>query len=886
MLQLPCAVTTAVIMCADRNTVFKKLRQQSDFESLFWDDEFSHPLRLLFQNASSMRLKMSIVEKHIEMLTVTQERENELFWQEAAASNLLAFLYLFIYKYQEALKQLNLTLEHAPNNLNAIVGTIRILEKQQLRNSEAQKKVDQYKRLTENSEEMEQQILICRGEIAYACSFISSDFYMQAVDRYEALLRVDSKDELSGYMIRWKYHLAYTYNRMLNKGHREKLVQKLGTKDIVEVFNKISELYDAVIRSNDEFYKGKAMIDVVDTYKKCETFGNCENVQLIFPYACSPDEYVKRATDTAPLDPHVLERCGRHYRQRASNKKNFEEAVEIFDQLLELHPSRHVAWHHKGLACRALWHIVGKYDDVAKLYNNSARKGNKRGVRMQRRIYGQSPRVDGALAAHCHQTDDSVPVLTGQEASHRDTPDDEQVTVAQDIPSNSRGAPHNAPRALPTLPAKNRRGIGDLPRQPKKPDLFDRLRTSNPAAKDNTSRQFLEQAKECFERAKGITKGTCSPYIVDLARSLISLGKNDAAETEFETASIKLARTMNDNDATYLYEQWALLRHDRHDLAKQHTTADEARLKDVASLYRQAILYAVRAREKSRIAFYKLRDLLHDELQLDDTNAAAKMEYRVLYDSVEKYGESKEMLVTALKNEEETRVTAWQLITLLRARRQRHDASAAFMYLTALHEANQLDLDDDSPAPDTELSNKQLLIDVVYQLVRRRRHHRDDHSGDDSGTVVDDQDSGQTFGEVFRWMVGKRRISKFITVAPADGPRPFADSGEICVLAPSNNTPGVSGVVRVLRDVCSITVVKAFCEGESHIPWGGPLSEGLRSVVAISQSVAVVVDGTDTLKWRRLCPVMDELMEAADVKMCLVADDELPDYSNIEQRYE
>ena len=847
----------------------RKLQQQSNFESLFWDDEFSHPLRLLFQKAS--KLTNSIVERHIHTLKAIQETDSEFFWQEAAASNLLAFLHLFIGEDQLALDQLQLSLEHAPNNLNAILGMIRILETQKRNYSDAEEKVDQYTRLRENSEEMEKQVLICRGEIAYACSFTGADFYTEAVDRYEALLREDSKDELSGYVIRWQYHLAYTYNRMLNKGHSEALVKKLSTMDMAEVFDKVSNLYDVVIRSDDKFYQGKAMIDLVDTYKKCETFGNRQ--KLKFLYDCGPDEYVKRAMDTAPSDPHVLERCGRHYRQRASSRQELEEAVEIFDGLLASHPFRFVALHHKGLACRALWHVVGKYEQ-AKLYNNSARKGNKRGVRTHRR--GQAPHVGGTSAAKCHQTDDPVLLVPGEDTCGPTSPQNTSANEEQDIHSSSRKLPRNAPRQLPTLRPRNPRG-----RQLKKPDFFDRLRTSNPLAKDDRSRKYLEQAKECFERAKQMTKGTCSPYIVDLARTMISLGMCGDAEKEFEAAD-KLGRTMNDNDAAYLFEQWAILRHNLTRRSEETSEKARGQMKDVASIYRQAILHAVRSREKSRMAFYNLRDLLSKELELEHEagNAALRMEYEVLYSSAERYGECGEMLVRALENDQETRDTAWQLVTILHDRGHPHDPAAAFTYLTALHEAGQLELDEDQSSTDTELSIRELLVDVVWQLVdnRRREELR-------AATEVRDID-GQLFREIFRWIVGERRLSDHIRLDP-DSPRPFADSGEVCVLAPSCETPGVDRVVSVLRDLCSVAVVKGFSDGNCDIRFGGATSEGLRSVVAISQSVVVVVDCTDAVNWRQLLPVLDELLtvDVDRVNMCLVAD-KCVDCSEIERRYD
>ena len=851
-------------------SVIKKLSQQSDFDSLFWDDDSSHPLRLLLiQKANNT--KLNNVERHIDMLEITQKEEREFFWQEAAASNLLAFLYLITGKDQLAIEQLRFTLELYPNNLNATVGMVRILE-QQFYVSEAEKKINQYIKLNEDHKEMTKQKNICQGEIAYACSFIGPDFYMQAVDIYETLLDPGNdlwtmNAELNGYATRWQYYLAYTYNRMLNKGHKEKLAEKLGTKDICAIFDKISKLYCEVIRSDDVFHKGKAMIDLVDTHKKCETSGTGRrNIQ--FPDECGADKFAKHAIDTAPLDPHVLERCGRHYRQRASNVREFRESVEIFDRLLELHSTRHVAWHHKGLAYRALWHIVGKYRDEARLYNNSARKGDKKQVRRQQLVQRQASYTDDAVAtaAECCSSVPHKSACKPQSMQLQSMSIDEQDVDTQEIPSNSRDAPQSAPRELPTLPSRNRRPIGDVPRQMKKPDFFDKLRTGNRKVKNNTSRKYLEQAKECFEKAKEITKGTCSPYIVDLARCLISLGFYDDAEREFNTAN-KLASTLNNNDATYLYEQWALHRHDR---AREEEIPDERRrkLKDVARLYRQAILSAVRARERSRMAFYELRDLLHEELQHDPTNATLQMEYKLLRNSVEKYSECDEMLVEALEKDEETRNVAWHLIRLLHSRRHEHDAAIAFMYLTALHKAHQLDLEDSVVTSDAHESNKRLLLDVVRQLVNEE---------DETNA-----DSGQTFGEIFHWMVGTRHISDYMTL-DRHSPKLFVESGEICILAPSETSPGVDTVLRVLRDICSIAVVKAFGEGTDDIQPGSITLEGLRAAVTISQAVVVVEDSTDE-NWHKLFPVLTELMTIQEVKVCFAAD-EKTDRSKTEQRY-
>jgi len=830
----------------------QKLRRQSKFENLFWDDGSSHPLRQLIEQPHKT------VERHVEMLEVTQEKETDFFWQEFAASNLLAFLYMTTNNGKQALEQLNRTLERDPHNLNALVGSIRLLDKI-YRTEDAGKRVSQYHDLTKNRDEMEKQISICEGEIAYACSFLGPEFYMQAIDRYEALLDSDSKvwemtEKLNGFVIRWKYYLAYTYNRMLNKGQSEKLAGKLGTKDTSAIFDKISQLYVAVIESGDVFHQGKAMIDLVDTYKKCDTSGNNQHIQFPSRYG-SVDQFVKKALDTARWDPHVLERCGRHYRQRACTKKEFEEAVAIFDGLLESHSTRHVAWHHKGLACRALWHIVGKYDE-ARIYSNRARKGDKRRVRKQRTRCAY--RSDGAAASAAECSQNRVALSVGLRLPDQDAMSvsglhniNDVATATQETTLKSTVGPHQAPRQLPTLPARNRHEIGDVPSQTKKPDFFDRLRTSNPLAKEDRSREFLVKAKECFEKAKAITRETCSPYRVDLARCLISLGLFDAAEDEFAAVD-SLASAINNNDTTYLYEQWALLRHQR---AQPDQPIDE-----VACLYRKAILSAVRARERSRMAFYRLKDLLKKELEVlerDADNAALQMEYSVLYNSVEKFSQSREILVEALEKDENTRETAWKLITLLSDRRHKHDAATAFMYLAALHEARQLDVHSSD--------DKLRLLDVVRQVVR-----------DDDQTNADR--SHQTFGEIFRWMIG----NDCIPLQLDDGcPKPFEDCADICILAPNRETPGLDTVIRVLRDVCGIKVSKAFSEGFCDALPGGPVIDSLLAVVANSKSVVVVDNHKNIDNQNEVFVVLEQLMTLPAVKVCLASVDD----SDTNRRY-
>jgi tetratricopeptide (TPR) repeat protein len=638
--------------------------------------------------------EQNTIKKHMEMLEAMQCEEETFFWRETGRSNLLTFLYLRQSELTKAEKQVDRCLQHSENNIASRIAKIRIC---QMRKhwSKVNGYVNSFSALLTNDKDrltLEKEKLHAVGEVAYAYSFLGPAFYMDAISQYTDLfdcyikLTEENPDVEDDYMkstvCSWHFYLAQTYRRMLNKGNREKLFAS--GYHMPAVYDKICQHLRAVIDSDDELYKGKAMIELVDAFKTCETGCGITNIQ--FPYSDNPDQFMLRALEVASDDPYVLERCGRHYRQRATNVTELRQSIDIFDRLLNKCCSRHVAWHQKGLAYISLWHEIGKYSE-AKLQTNKARRGRKR-----------NPRNNGERLIQSVATNSSI----ATNVLHRETSGGRET----------HPTPLTAPASLPTLLPRNVSIPGKCPLQPKKRDYFDILRTNNPAVKpDCASEQYLKEAKKCFKQAVKLTYETHCRYLIDLARTLVSCNKYEKANNIFVKAS-QLSGAMDDNDCAYLYEQWGLVQH----LESEKSPSVDV-VTDVMPLYRTSVLAAVRGRMKSRVAVYKLRDILQEQLSKDETNVAMEMEYNVLFGTIEKctQKENQNQLVQALKTNDDLLQLTWSMIDLLYARQHKCDAHTAFLYLTAIYQAGVLHLSDPKRMPS-------LLIEIARRITTDEIH--------------------------------------------------------------------------------------------------------------------------------------------------------------------
>jgi hypothetical protein len=153
----------------------------------------------------------------------------------------------------------------------------------------------------------------------------------------------------------------------------------------------------AVLNSDNSVYKCKAMIELVDAFKHCRQLPTGSD-EIVFPYKnCKTnDDFVRAALEEGPRDPYVLERCGRHFRQIASSETDLLKAISILDKC----PTKHVAWHHKGLA----------YIRLGLLSRDGGRggrggRGSARGASWQRRGSGSRDQSREYMmeAKRCHE---------------------------------------------------------------------------------------------------------------------------------------------------------------------------------------------------------------------------------------------------------------------------------------------------------------------------------------------------------------------------------------------------------------------------------------------------------------------------------------------------
>ena len=181
----------------------------------------------------------------------------------------------------------------------------------------------------------------------------------------------------------------------------------------------------------------------------------------------------------------------------------------------------------------------------------------------------------------------------------------------------------------------------------KKPDYYDRLRAENPIARKSNPR-YLGLAKYYLEQANQSAKNLRALYLVDLARVNISLGDSDSANAAsrlFDNArnalSASCGRTSH-RDIAYLYEQWAMMLANEYDELDSVSSSDSTdieetfvsldRLNRIESYFLKSIRSAIRIKSKSRVAYYRLTEMLE--------KPEARHKWKVLYEVYKLVGQN------------------------------------------------------------------------------------------------------------------------------------------------------------------------------------------------------------------------------------------------------
>ena len=332
-----------------------------------------------------------LFSKMIGILESTQKDEPDYFWRDSGKGNLLTYFYLQLEpkttKLSAAEELVDECLKREPKSINALTNKIHILLIKNRGTNELMKKLEDLE--TDNADCMKLLQLIAKAEVAYGFSYVEPNYYLEAIERYEEVLKeyqqipaevraaYSEELQLENKVIMWKYHLAQTYGKMLNKGNVQCLVKKY---PIVEVYKRIKRGFTDVIESKNEIYCGKALVDLVDAFKKYQTNGGNSREKFKFQ-GKDENKCMETAYQVCKKDPYVLEKCGRHFRQKARKEEEFLFAIEVLKNATVICPSRHVAWHHMGLAYRSLWLEVEGHTYESWLHKNKAREGEKESVR-------------------------------------------------------------------------------------------------------------------------------------------------------------------------------------------------------------------------------------------------------------------------------------------------------------------------------------------------------------------------------------------------------------------------------------------------------------------------------------------------------------------------
>lgn len=470
--------------------------------------------------------------------------------------------------------------------------------------------------------------LVAMAEVAYCLEYIGPDFYLESIRKCETVLEEIDKlteqekkhDPIKAKLCSWKFQLAQTYARLMIRGKTDQLS---GEYEIDSAFRKCSKLLVEVINIKDHFYHGRALVELVELYKKNQFCWTVDSVE--FPYKEGPRDWIDEAYEISQdEDPYVLERCGRYYRQIASKEEEYLFAIKVLKQAVEISSTRHMAWHQMSLAYKQLCALSVKADTTSA---NRLGKASTMGLK------------------------------------------------------NKTEADSNMHR-----------------------------NTSNYKPKETFSektRDYSEKAAECLEKATRLMDDTSCRYLVDLAKCYVFCKRFLEAETCYRLAANTEECAHSDNDAAYLYEQWA----DKWYIRKEAAGS----LEDIKSMYREAIKRSVRGNFTSgKFAFFNLRRILRTELKNDSDDGALQLEASVLLSEVQYFDKEANVLVAlldALRIDPLKVDIAWKLAKLFHTRNRQYDASAACTYLTVLDRTRQLRLDGEC-FEDTVIRRK-MIIDLV-----------------------------------------------------------------------------------------------------------------------------------------------------------------------------
>jgi hypothetical protein len=350
----------------------------------------------------------------------------------------------------------------------------------------------------------------------------------------------------------------------------------------------------------------------------------------------------------------------------------------------------------------------------------------------------------------------------------------------------------------------------------------------SPVAKCSTASgtdKFIIKAKECFEKAIDLTEQPCCRYLTDLAKACASLCQFDDADRIFAQANglAFTSGTVDDDDAFYLYEQWA----------QYKATEQYCVLYDVIAVHHKALRFSLLANMRTRddMAF-KLLDMLKE--QPSDVDEVIELECDLLGTALHMYSRLTRRLLEALRNDRQTLARAWKLVELFLHRRKEHDAYAAYLYLTAIMKSGCMD--------SSDKGKRKLILDVTKNV------YEDE---------ADQASFNSAMRDAFRWLIDCMLEAD----EEHDQQHNPDEDMEVCVLAKSDGSSGLEAVVKLLRCHLGLAVARCVMTDNSE-------TNNVEELLKYSKSVVVIEELTT--EWLNRSPIVEVLCARPPATVCVV----------------
>ena len=362
----------------------------------------------------------------------------------------------------------------------------------------------------------------------------------------------------------------------------------------------------------------------------------------------------------------------------------------------------------------------------------------------------------------------------------------------------------------------------------KRPDYYDRLRAENPITKKSNAR-YLGLTKHYLEKANKSAKKLRVLYLVDLARVSISCGDNEAARGYFDNAKNALSASSgrtSHRDTAYLYEQWALMLAKEHDennpvSASDMSDADGSdvqtdRLNKLESYFLKSIRSSIRIKSKSRVAYYRLTEMLEKPTASD--------KWKVLYEVYQLVGQDTKAS-DLLKDKDKTKPQVRALFKKECLQSKNYEK-----YLDLAHSIHD-------KSPDNSLQN-----DIVEMTLLKQRSMSESASSDETELKKTYADYGEAMKLCLKRPHSSDEASTSDTQPQRKQHEPDMQDGDAQVFIARNDytdTGVFAYIYELLTKMEGITVKQYFPNAAGDLPFGCDTSEQVGELVEQSDLILV-----------------------------------------------